>query len=70
MCEPAAGLGVGLRVAEGKEVGLARLDDGEQLGQLHSVLGEPPSEAELQLAFRAMDPSDRCVRRLAHFLAW
>ena len=42
----------------------------EQLGQLHSVLGEPLNEGELHTAFKAMDTSKSGWVTFEDFLAW
>jgi len=42
----------------------------DQLGQLHTVLGEPLSGAELHTAFKAMDPSRQGSVSFEDFLAW
>mmetsp|Transcript_12696 Transcript_12696/g.32417 ORF Transcript_12696/g.32417 Transcript_12696/m.32417 type:complete len:463 (-) Transcript_12696:554-1942(-) len=44
--------------------------DREQLGQLHAVLGEPLTEAELTSAFKAMDVSRQGSIEFEDFLAW
>jgi len=42
----------------------------EQLGQLHTVLGEPMSDSELTSAFKAMDPGRTGEVTFEDFLAW
>lgn len=42
----------------------------EQLGQLHTVLGEPLSDSELNSAFKAMDAAREGWITFEDFLAW
>ena len=42
----------------------------EQLGQLHTVLGEPLNESELKLAFKAMDHNKSGTVSFDDFLSW
>ena len=44
--------------------------DRDQLGQLHQVLGEPLTDAELTLAFKAMDVTRQGSIGFDDFLAW
>jgi len=44
--------------------------DREQLGQLHTVLGEPLTEMELTTAFKAMDVTRQGSVEFEDFLAW